>query len=276
MPAPDVHDAPRGRCGSAHWFLASPVLLLGLVPGLDGIALALAATAAPGTSSAAPSRLWHGFTPRSLLSARHAGGFGRAVRVHARTLWRTRLATARFGRRGSVRRRRSRSWTRLSRRIAPALQSASLRSYVLRCIVDRRRSGGERCADWLASLPAPRRWTSRSSSTRASSPLLIIAGAMSAAFARSTMAAVLSLGAVGYGVALMFALLGAPDLAMTQFAVETLTVVIFVLVFSHFRGFGDLSSRLVRSRDALVAVGIGTWSSTLVLVHRRDRTRRRG
>ncbi len=37
--------------------------------------------------------------------------------------------------------------------------------------------------------------------------------------------------AVGYGVALLYALFGAPDLAMTQFAVETLTVVIFVLVF---------------------------------------------
>ena len=44
------------------------------------------------------------------------------------------------------------------------------------------------------------------------------------------MAAVLSLGTVGYGVAVLYALLGAPDLAMTQFAVETLTVVIFVLV----------------------------------------------
>jgi multicomponent Na+:H+ antiporter subunit A len=67
--------------------------------------------------------------------------------------------------------------------------------------------------------------------------LLIVAAAISAAVARSNMAAVLSLGAVGYGVALMYALLGAPDLAMTQFAVETLTVVIFVLVFSQLRGF---------------------------------------
>ena len=58
------------------------------------------------------------------------------------------------------------------------------------------------------------------------------------------MAAVLSLGTVGYGVALIYALFGAPDLAMTQFAVETLTVVIFVLVFYQLRGFGDLSSRI--------------------------------
>jgi multicomponent Na+:H+ antiporter subunit A len=63
----------------------------------------------------------------------------------------------------------------------------------------------------------------------------------------------------------MYALLGAPDLAMTQFAVETLTVVIFVLVFSQLRGFRDLSTRLVRTRDALVAAAVGTLVTTLVL-----------
>jgi multicomponent Na+:H+ antiporter subunit A len=79
------------------------------------------------------------------------------------------------------------------------------------------------------------------------------------------MAAVLSLGAVGYGIALMYALFGAPDLAMTQFAVETLIVVIFVLVFHQLRGFGDLSSPLVRTRDAVVAASAGTLVTTLVL-----------
>jgi multicomponent Na+:H+ antiporter subunit A len=79
------------------------------------------------------------------------------------------------------------------------------------------------------------------------------------------MVAVLCLGAVGYGVAVLYALLGAPDLAMTQFAVETLTVVIFVLVFYRLRGFGDLSSRAVKARDAMVAVSVGALVTTLVL-----------
>src|SRR4029078_7252298 len=94
---------------------------------------------------------------------------------------------------------------------------------------------------------------------------LIVAGALSAVFGRSTMAAVLSLGVVGDGVAVMYALLGAPDLAMTQFAVETLTVVIFVLVFARLRGFGDLSSTAVRVRDAIVATAAGVLVTTLVL-----------
>jgi multicomponent Na+:H+ antiporter subunit A len=113
-------------------------------------------------------------------------------------------------------------------------------------------------------LPQPRRWTPVHFHEGALAAL-IVAGAVSAAFARSNMAAVLSIGVVGYGVAVMHAVLGAPDLAMTQFAVETLTVVIFVLVFSQLRGFGDLSSRLVKTRDALVAVAAGALVTTLVL-----------
>jgi multicomponent Na+:H+ antiporter subunit A len=95
--------------------------------------------------------------------------------------------------------------------------------------------------------------------------ILIIAGAIAATAARSTMSAVLSLGAVGYGVAMMFLTFGAPDLAMTQFSVETLTVLIYVLVFRHFRKLGALSPGLVRARDALIAVGIGTLIGGLVL-----------
>jgi len=89
--------------------------------------------------------------------------------------------------------------------------------------------------------------------------------AFSYSLASPNMTAVLSLGVVGYCVAVMYALLGAPDLAMTQFAVETLTVVIFVLVFSKLRGFGDLSSRWVKIRDAVVATAVGAVVTTLVL-----------
>jgi multicomponent Na+:H+ antiporter subunit A len=62
-----------------------------------------------------------------------------------------------------------------------------------------------------------------------------------------------------------FLVFGAPDLAMTQFSVETLTVFIYVLVFRHFRNLGPLSPRLVRYRDAFVAGSIGTLIGGLVL-----------
>ncbi|WP_436794855.1 hydrogen gas-evolving membrane-bound hydrogenase subunit E [Actinospongicola halichondriae] len=61
--------------------------------------------------------------------------------------------------------------------------------------------------------------------------LVLPAGAV--AIVRRRFAAVLLLGAVGYTMALIFALQGAPDLALTQFAVETLSIVVFMLVIRH-------------------------------------------
>ena len=70
---------------------------------------------------------------------------------------------------------------------------------------------------------------------------------------RSLLKASAALGAVGYGVALVFALFSAPDLAMTQFAVETLTVFVMVLVLYRLPRFVQLSTRAERIRDALLA-----------------------
>jgi multicomponent Na+:H+ antiporter subunit A len=38
-----------------------------------------------------------------------------------------------------------------------------------------------------------------------------------------------------------------------------------VLIFANLRGFGDLSSRWVKARDAVVAIAAGTLVTTLVL-----------
>jgi multicomponent Na+:H+ antiporter subunit A len=92
----------------------------------------------------------------------------------------------------------------------------------------------------------------------AAAALMTIAGAISAVRARATITAALSLGVTGYGVALTFLFFGAPDLAVTQFSVETLTAVIFTMVFYHFRRFWSLSRRLLRARDLSVAILFGS------------------
>jgi multicomponent Na+:H+ antiporter subunit A len=60
--------------------------------------------------------------------------------------------------------------------------------------------------------------------------VVIVAAAVATARAHRRFTAVLTLGAVGYGVAVLFVLQGGPDLALTQFLVETLTLVLFVFV----------------------------------------------
>ncbi|MGB3894364.1 MAG: Na+/H+ antiporter subunit A [Mycolicibacter sinensis] len=60
--------------------------------------------------------------------------------------------------------------------------------------------------------------------------VLVVAGGVGATRARNRLSAVLMVGVTGYGCAAAFAFHGAPDLALTQLLVETVTLVIFVLV----------------------------------------------
>jgi len=84
--------------------------------------------------------------------------------------------------------------------------------------------------------------------------------------ARSRFVAVAALGAVGYGVALLFIMYGAPDLAMTQFSVDTLTVVLLVLVLYRLPRFVRYSGAPERLRDGVVASMAGGIITLLVLV----------
>jgi multicomponent Na+:H+ antiporter subunit A len=65
---------------------------------------------------------------------------------------------------------------------------------------------------------------------------VIIVAALGAVSSSRRFAAVLLLGGVGYGMGVLFVIEGAPDLALTQFAVETLSIVLFMLVLRHLPG----------------------------------------
>lgn len=95
--------------------------------------------------------------------------------------------------------------------------------------------------------------------------VLILIAAFIAVRVESRLTAVAALGVVGLGVGLLFMLYGAPDLAMTQIAIETLTVILLVLVLYRLPGFSFYSSWPERSRDALVALVVGSLMTILVL-----------
>jgi multicomponent Na+:H+ antiporter subunit A len=259
MPTRAPHEAPVSLW-LGPLILGGAGVILGLFPDLISPPIALANAAVTRTPSTISFALWHGVTLTLGLSAVTLAGsailFGYREQLW-RLAWPQALQTEHLYSKTLI------ALDSVSRRIGPLLQSASLRSYVLVVALTAIGLVGTALA-MDRVLPMARRSTSVQFHEGVLAAL-IVAGALSAAFARSTMAAVLSLGVVGYGVAVMYALLGAPDLAMTQFAVETLTVVIFVLVFSQLRGFADLSSRLVRVRDAFVAIAAGTLVTTLVL-----------
>jgi multicomponent Na+:H+ antiporter subunit A len=95
--------------------------------------------------------------------------------------------------------------------------------------------------------------------------LAMVAGAVLVVRARSALFAVASLGIVGYGLALLFLFFGGPDLALTQLAIETLTVILFVLVLRRLPPLRSLSSPSKRTRDAIVALSGGAVMTGIVL-----------
>ncbi|MEV4655666.1 Na+/H+ antiporter subunit A [Micromonospora sp. NPDC049301] len=97
--------------------------------------------------------------------------------------------------------------------------------------------------------------------------LVIGVAAVLAVGARRRLTAMLLVGMTGYGSAMLFVLHGAPDLALTQFLVETATIAVFALVL---RRLPDrFSARpLRRSRWARRAIGVtaGVVAAGLALV----------
>lgn len=96
--------------------------------------------------------------------------------------------------------------------------------------------------------------------------LLMILATFMAISDQSRIAAIAALGVVGYGVALIYVLYGAPDLALTQLVVETLTVVLFVLVVYHMPPFSKMSRPTNRFRDIFIAVSAGAVMTVLILI----------
>ncbi len=70
-----------------------------------------------------------------------------------------------------------------------------------------------------------------------SAGLLIMASSLATAFARKRLPAIAGLGAMGMGMTLFFIVSQAPDLALTQFLVEILSVVLLVVAFRHLPDF---------------------------------------
>lgn len=81
----------------------------------------------------------------------------------------------------------------------------------------------------------------------------------------SRLVAVVSMGVVGYCICLLFMFYSAPDLAMTQFTIDTLTVVLFVLVLFRLPAFLNLTNTAIKIRDAAVALCFGSLLSIIAL-----------
>ena len=95
--------------------------------------------------------------------------------------------------------------------------------------------------------------------------IMLLLGVLYTVFTKSRLAAVASLGVVGLSFSLLFLFYGAPDLAMTQFSVDTLTVILFVLVLYRLPKYLNLSDNRVRIKHGILSLSFGVLITILIL-----------
>ena len=96
---------------------------------------------------------------------------------------------------------------------------------------------------------------------------VIVIAALGAAAVRRRIAAALMLGAVGFAMAAFYVVQGAPDLALTQLAIEVLATVLFVLVLRFLpRQFTDPKTTVTSAIRLVIATVVGASVFVLALV----------
>jgi multicomponent Na+:H+ antiporter subunit A len=95
--------------------------------------------------------------------------------------------------------------------------------------------------------------------------IILVGSALFTLFSKSRLAAIAGLGVLGYAVCFVFVFYSAPDLALTQFSIDTLTVILFVLVLYNLPPYLKLSNPIVRTRDMIVASGFGVLVTLITL-----------
>ncbi|MEX1024798.1 MAG: hydrogen gas-evolving membrane-bound hydrogenase subunit E [Planctomycetota bacterium] len=96
--------------------------------------------------------------------------------------------------------------------------------------------------------------------------LLLVSAAAAVALFEARLLAIAAIGVVGLLVSLIFVLHGAPDLAITQLAIDALSVVLLVFAFRHLPDYRRVSSVRRRLVDTAIALGVGTTVTLLVLL----------
>jgi multicomponent Na+:H+ antiporter subunit A len=97
--------------------------------------------------------------------------------------------------------------------------------------------------------------------------LVMIIGAVMAARVGQRMTAVLLAGITGYGLVALFAFHGAPDLALTQALVESITLVVVVLVLRRLPArIAEHNRPTHRGRRALIGALVGITMGTIAIV----------
>jgi multicomponent Na+:H+ antiporter subunit A len=256
---PTATDARRAAAPPPAGVFAAPAGVLAVLTVAAGLGVGgLVSPVVEGAAQALDGRiepvqlaLWHGATGALALSLL-TYALAAVVIADRRRLARIQLALSPDRGSDEAFAASLRGLTILSRRVTGVMQSGSLPVY---CGVILLTAVGAPAAALAVNggWPGWPRWSETPAQTLVAAAIVVTA--VGAAASSRRFAAVLLLGGVGYGMGVLFVVQGAPDLALTQFAVETLSIVVFMLVLRHLPDHFDRP----RSRPA-----VGTWLRGLV------------
>ncbi|WP_338750897.1 Na+/H+ antiporter subunit A [Bacillus sp. FJAT-52991] len=96
--------------------------------------------------------------------------------------------------------------------------------------------------------------------------LLIVLGTFTTLIAKSRLTSILALGTVGYTVSLFFVIFRAPDLALTQLVIETVSVALFLLCFYHLPKLSRHEERMsFKLGNLLISAGVGIMFTLIAI-----------
>ncbi|MGN1386150.1 MAG: Na+/H+ antiporter subunit A [Bacillus sp. (in: firmicutes)] len=96
--------------------------------------------------------------------------------------------------------------------------------------------------------------------------VIIAIGAISIIFVKSRLTSIIVLGSVGYTVSLFFVLFRAPDLALTQLVIETVSTALFLLCFYHLpKNFRKEERIRFKMTNFVISLGVGIIVALIAL-----------
>ncbi|AYJ90826.1 MULTISPECIES: Na+/H+ antiporter subunit A [Bacillus] len=88
--------------------------------------------------------------------------------------------------------------------------------------------------------------------------LVMVAATIATVFASSRLTAIIALGVMGYTLSLFFVIFRAPDLALTQLIIETISVALFLLCFYHLPKLSlKQKTRRFKMTNFIISLGVG-------------------
>lgn len=246
--------------------LAFAGLAIGIFPQLvDQSIVKPALYAMQGVASRIPIKVWHGFNLILLLSAITLS-VGILLYVILKPSHNNRKAAARFDALSPQRlvARISGGFHSFSLRYTRLLQNGYLRSYLITIILFLVAIVAYKLITEVNIYLTRDQW-SEISIYEALVFVIMVAAIFKTLQTPSRLTAIVAMSVVGYCICLLFVLFSAPDLAMTQFAIDTLTIVLFVLVLLRLPPFLRYSNTPLKVRDGLISFSFGALIATIAL-----------